>query len=172
MGSQPGRGLTPDQYIAVGLGERCRFSAAQKVAFDIVHTALFYLAFDRENNIVEWIRAGHDPALVYDPQTDQFEELKGPGLALGVVQDYEYQLQRKAGLKDGQIVIIGTDGIWESCNPDGEMFGKERLKDIVREMSARSADVILGRVFQEQAHFSEGVKKADDLTLVVVKVQH
>ena len=40
-----------------------------------------------------------------------------PGLALGVIEDFEYEPQYRTGLKPGQVIIIGTDGIWESCNP-------------------------------------------------------
>lgn len=149
-----------NQHLTEDLSESGRFMT------------LFYLAFDRKGGRLEWIRAGHDPALVYDSETDEFEELKGPGLALGVVQDYEYIMQSKSGLKAGQVVVIGTDGIWEGCNPEGEMFGKERLRDIVRQMSSRGADAILERVFQAQAEFSGGMKPADDITLVVVKVMH
>ena len=132
---------------------------------------MFYLALDRNTQQLEWIRAGHDPALIYDPEKDAFEELKGPGLALGVIDDYDYEPQRKNGLKPGQVIVIGTDGIWESCNPTGEMFGKERLMNIVRSMAAHNADTILEQVFQEHTEFSEGLKNEDDLTLVIVKIQ-
>jgi sigma-B regulation protein RsbU (phosphoserine phosphatase) len=147
-----------NQHLTEDLAESGRFMT------------LFYLDFDRNAKRLEWIRAGHDPALVYDPETDIFEELKGPGLALGVVQDYEYVLQSKNGLKAGQVVVIATDGIWEGCNPAGEMFGKQRLRDIVRRASSHPAETILERVFQAQEDFSDGVKTADDITLVVVKV--
>lgn len=132
---------------------------------------MFYLALDRQAAQLEWIRAGHDPAFIYDPEKDLFDELKGPGLALGVVENYEYELQRRNGLKPGQVIVIGTDGIWEGCNPSGQMFGKERLMRIVRSMAAHDADTIVETVFQEHADFSDGLKQDDDLTLVVVKIQ-
>lgn len=132
---------------------------------------MFYLALDRQSEQLEWIRAGHDPALIYDPENDCFEELKGPGLALGVAENYDYVLQRRNGLKPGQVIVIGTDGIWEGRNPSGEMFGKERLMDIIRQTAAQSSDAILEKVFQEHADFSGGLKSDDDLTLVVVKIQ-
>jgi sigma-B regulation protein RsbU (phosphoserine phosphatase) len=132
---------------------------------------MFYLALDRQSEQLEWIRAGHDPALIYDPVTDSFEELKGPGLALGVAESYDFVSQHRNGLKPGQVIIIGTDGIWESCNLSGEMFGKERLMKIVRSTAAHDADTILEKVFQGHTDFSDGLKSDDDLTLVVVKIQ-
>jgi len=132
---------------------------------------LFYLTLDVQSAKLEWIRAGHDPALIYDPVDDVFEELKGPGIALGVKGNYEYVLQQRTGLKPGQVLVLGTDGIWESSNSSGEMFGKERLMQVIRQTATQDADVILESVFQEHADFSNGLKSDDDLTLVVIKVQ-
>lgn len=131
---------------------------------------LFYLSIDEERTGVEWIRAGHDPALIYDPIQDRFEVLKGPGLALGVDQDYVFQSQTVTGMTEGQIIALGTDGIWEACNRNGEMFGKTRFKDSIRWHAAAGAKTILERVLQEHALFTQGVKSEDDITLVVVKI--
>ena len=58
------------------------------LTLDIFHTGrfmtMFYMSIDVENKNLSWVRAGHDPAIIYDPSVDQFEELKGTGLALGV----------------------------------------------------------------------------------------
>jgi len=132
---------------------------------------MFYMTLDRQSEQLEWIRAGHDPAIIYDPEKDLFKELKGPGLALGVVENYDYILQCKNGLNSGQVIVIGTDGIWEGRNPSGEMFGKERLMAIIRKMATYDASTILEKVFQEHTKFSDGLKNDDDLTLVVVKIQ-
>ena len=131
---------------------------------------LFYLTIDGERDSIEWVRAGHDPALIFDPQQDSFEELKGPGMALGVDHEFAYRSRRITGLRAGQVIVVGTDGIWEACNRNGEMFGKQRFKEIIRRNAAASAESILNKVFQEQAHFSRGMKPEDDITLVVVKI--
>lgn len=131
---------------------------------------LFYLTINSSEKCVEWIRAGHDPALLYDPGLDTFEDLMGPGLALGVDQDYTYEAQTKKGLTTGQVIVVGTDGLWEGCNTSGEFFGKERLKDLVRENSAKRADTILNCVLQEHTDFTKGMKSEDDITLVVIKL--
>jgi sigma-B regulation protein RsbU (phosphoserine phosphatase) len=56
----------------------------------------------------------------------------GTGLALGVDQNFVFEEYPKTGLRRGQIIAIGTDGIWEACNRDGQMFGKKRFKEIIR----------------------------------------
>jgi sigma-B regulation protein RsbU (phosphoserine phosphatase) len=131
---------------------------------------LFYLALSANRRRIEWIRAGHDPAWLYDPGRDRFAELAGPGLALGVDAAFTYKTQAQAGLARGQIIVLGTDGIWEGCSPEGEMFGKQRLKAVIRRHAGADAQTILAAVFAAHAAFTRGARVADDLTLVVVKI--
>jgi sigma-B regulation protein RsbU (phosphoserine phosphatase) len=131
---------------------------------------LFYLTIDPVKKRLDWVRAGHDPALVYDPMRDDFEELKGNGLALGVNEDFEFEENHRNGLANGQIIAVGTDGIWEAVNRDGEMFGKERLRNIIRQNAGAEAGDILSAVYDELDQFTRGQKTEDDITLVIIKV--
>lgn len=131
---------------------------------------LFCLTIDPDEKYLEWVRAGHDPALVYSPDKDEFEELMGSGIALGVSDGIQYSQNRKTGLVNGQIIAIGTDGIWEAFNTSGEMFGKERYQDIIRKYADRSADEILDGVYRELNDFTLGRKSDDDITLVIAKI--
>ncbi len=132
---------------------------------------LFYLTIDPAKDRIDWVRAGHDPALVYDPGRDEFKELKGSGVALGVNENFDYQENNLSGLANGQIIAIGTDGIWEALNSQGEMFGKERFRDIIRKNAAAGSGDILNAVYNELNQFTRGQKSEDDITLVVIKVQ-
>ena len=144
------------------------------LATDVLGTGkfmtLFYLAIDPEKRDLKWVRAGHDPALVYTPETDEFEELKGTGIALGVTDDFEYIENHKKGLINGQIIAIGTDGIWEAFNNDSQMFGKKRLRTIIQKHAQSPAEDILSAVYTGLHTFMDGAKSADDITLVIIKV--
>jgi sigma-B regulation protein RsbU (phosphoserine phosphatase) len=131
---------------------------------------LFYLTMDPQKDRINWVRAGHDPAILYDPQQDDFTELKGNGLALGVDDAIQYTENRREGLTNGQIIAIGTDGIWEAFNKKGKMFGKKRFRDIIRQNAKAGADDILNAVYNEINQFIEGQKTEDDITLVIIKV--
>jgi sigma-B regulation protein RsbU (phosphoserine phosphatase) len=131
---------------------------------------LFYLTVNARRDTVDWVRAGHDPAWLYDPATQRFEELMGPGMALGVEPDYVFLPGRRTGLQPGQVLVVGTDGIWEARNAGGEMFGRERFRDVIRRHAAQGAAVILEQVFQAHAAFTRGTRTEDDVTLVVVKL--
>jgi sigma-B regulation protein RsbU (phosphoserine phosphatase) len=116
------------------------------------------------------VRAGHDPALLYHPQTDAFEKLKGSGLALGVDQERDYIENVKENLKTGQILIMCTDGVWEAHNPAGDMFGKDALYEVIRQNSNSTADNILAAVVSAVKNFQDGMPAEDDITMVVAKM--
>jgi sigma-B regulation protein RsbU (phosphoserine phosphatase) len=132
---------------------------------------LFYGELDRSQLQLQWVNAWHDPAILYDLHTGQFQELKGKGMALGIFDDAAY-VQSERNVLPGQVLIIGTDGIWETHNPEGEMFGKDRLKDIIRSHADSSADEIVQNIMNVLEQFRYPLKKEDDVTLVVIKIIH
>ncbi|MGD9097706.1 MAG: PP2C family protein-serine/threonine phosphatase [Desulfobacterales bacterium] len=109
------------------------------------------------------------PALLYDPAADAFEELRGPGLALGLNEAVQYSAVRRVDVRHGQIMALGTDGIWEARNTHGEMWGKERLQDVIRARGGDSAGAIVDSVFDRLKAFTRGTLPEDDKTLVVVR---
>ena len=131
---------------------------------------LFYLTIDVSNRCLYWVRAGHDPAIFYDPETDTFEELRGAGIALGVDADGRYEQFQKAGLKKGQVIVLGSDGLWEARNPKGEMFGKEPIHQIIRQNPKAGAREILTSSFNAFNVFLGDRAPEDDVTLVVIKI--
>ncbi len=131
---------------------------------------LFYLEISPDEKALRWVRAGHDPALLYDPDIDKFKELKGKGIALGIDPDSKYQENIVRGLSKGQILLIGTDGLWEAQNIMGKMFGKERLMDLIRQNAASSSDGILKAIINSIKKFQDSVKQEDDITLLVIKI--
>ncbi len=131
---------------------------------------LFYLVMDPNERTVSWVRAGHDPAILYDPANDTFESLDSTGMALGVLEDCWYEEKKRTGLEDGQIIVIGTDGIWEAFNAKGEMFGKAKLFDIIRRNHHADAEKIVDAVIEALDRFLGGHKAEDDITLIVVRV--
>ena len=145
----------------------------QQISRDVKESGRFMTLFlceiDPVNAMIQWVNAGHEPAMILDRENGLFDDLTGGGLPLGVSENAPYQnFQRK--LESGQIILIGTDGIWESQNPSGDMYGKERFKDVVQKHAAEPANQILKAVMDEIDNFGQAQEKADDVTLVVVKV--
>jgi sigma-B regulation protein RsbU (phosphoserine phosphatase) len=146
----------------------------RQLAKDVEESGRFMTMFcseiDARTRCIRWVRAGHEPAIFYDPATNTIEELKGPGMALGVEESWQYEENQKAGLTRGQIIVVGTDGIWEAHNARGEMFGKESVFEAIRQNAAKSAKEIVAAIIDSLGRFRQDVIPEDDVTLVVVKV--
>ena len=132
--------------------------------------SMFFLEVDTLDKRLCWIRAGHEPAQFYDPATDEVTELSGEGVALGVLDDYRYQGHTLENWTPGSVILIGTDGIHESRSEKDEMFGKERLRDIIRKHAAQSAEFIQTEVIDTLRDFQGDSPQEDDVTLVVIKL--
>lgn len=130
---------------------------------------LFFGVFDPGRWTLDWVRAGHDPALLYDPQSDRFEILKGSGVALGIADDWSYAATTWKRFDEGQILLIGTDGIWEARNRRNAMFGKAALRDLIRQNARHDARDIRDAILEALDRFQEGSRPEDDITLIVVK---
>jgi sigma-B regulation protein RsbU (phosphoserine phosphatase) len=131
---------------------------------------MFYLSIDPIQKQLQWVRAGHDAAIFYDPGAGVFEELGGSGIALGVDENWNFEEYSKTGLRPEQIILLSTDGIWEARNRDGEMFGKEPIYDLLPNNSSLSANEILEAILGSLKNFRNGTRIEDDITLVVVKI--
>ncbi|HBZ54549.1 MAG TPA: phosphatase, partial [Syntrophobacteraceae bacterium] len=131
---------------------------------------VFLLLLDAGRRLICWSRAGHDPAIVYDPRSDVSTDWIGEGMALGVDELQSFEENKASQWQPGMIIVIGTDGIWEAENTDGEMFGKDRLRAVIREARQGSAADILQAILDAVRGFREEAPQLDDITLVVVKI--
>jgi sigma-B regulation protein RsbU (phosphoserine phosphatase) len=132
---------------------------------------MFFLALDTVTKQLEWVRAGHDPGLVYDPGSDSFSKLGGSGIALGVDAEWIYEANKKTDFANGQIIFLSTDGIWEARNKKGEMLGKEPILNTIRQNSSSDATQIIDAIFDILNKFIGEVKIEDDITSVIIKMQ-
>jgi len=129
---------------------------------------LFFLMIEAHNGRATWVRAGHDPALLYNPDSDHFEKLEGEGLPLGVDENWRYR-DYTVTVKPGQILILTTDGLWENRNTKGEMFGRERFKNFIRQNAGLAAKEIQVSIIEAVTNFQGKARQEDDITLVILK---
>ena len=131
---------------------------------------LFVCEIDTRNRVLRWVRAGHDPAVVYNIAADTFHELGGSGLPLGVTPDGQFE-EGTGAIGKQQILVIGTDGIWEAFDSQENRFGKERFKEIIRSSAHLPAKAMAERVIESVQDFRHPRKIEDDVTLVIVKFE-
>ena len=146
-----------NRQLAADIGESGQF------------VTLFLLCVDPVSRNLNWVRAGHEPAIFFDSVSGQFEGLGGEGMALGVEPDTVYTDNEKDNFNPGSIIVLGTDGTWESRNSSGEMLGKVVINNIIRETASQSAAEILDTIITKIVGFQGAKMSQDDLTLVVVK---
>ncbi|MBU0617411.1 MAG: SpoIIE family protein phosphatase [Planctomycetes bacterium] len=131
---------------------------------------LSFLLFDAQRKTVRWTSAGHDPVIVYTPASDSFSELAGGGIPLGIEPTWQFAEFGPQQLEAGQVIVVGTDGIWEARDPQERMFGKQRLRETIRAVAHGSARDISNAITNAVAEFRGVHSQDDDITLVVVKV--
>ncbi|TVM32580.1 hypothetical protein DQK91_15005 [Oceanidesulfovibrio marinus] len=130
---------------------------------------LFLLELDDANNTMRWVRGGHDPALLYHPASETLEYLYGDGVVLGVISDFQYTEHEARLDEPGDLLVLGTDGIWEARNANGDMYGKDRFEATVRANAHLDANGIFDAVITDLETFAAGTPFEDDVTLVVIK---
>lgn len=130
---------------------------------------LFYLELDAPARAVRWVRAGHDPAILYRRAADAFEELGGPGIPLGVLAERAWVQSERPWFEEGDVLLVGSDGIWETVSPRGEMFGKARVRALMRERRDEGAQAVRDALLQALEAFRGNAPVEDDVTLLVIK---
>ncbi len=130
---------------------------------------LFYGVLDAKTRSLEWTSGGHDPAIWLRRSTGKFEELPNTGVPLGIMEDATFDSVEPVTLESGDVVAIGTDGIWEAANAAGDMFGKDRMREVLSACADSSAAEIHNAVVAAVNEFLGQTHQQDDITLVIIK---
>jgi serine phosphatase RsbU (regulator of sigma subunit) len=132
--------------------------------------SMLLMTVDAARKEMRWATAGHEVPVIYDPQSDKFIELKGTGMVLGLKTNNTYTEEKFTDVRSGQIYLSLTDGLWETFNKEGDMFGMERVHELIRSYAHLSAAEISEKIIDEVTRFRGQERPEDDLTFVIVKV--
>jgi serine phosphatase RsbU (regulator of sigma subunit) len=141
-----------------------------------------YGVLDSVSGRFTYANAGHNPPLWVKPPSapkskrrgakvqggTQIERLTRTGMALGVELGVE-MAERSIDLAPGDALTFYTDGITEAFSPQDEIFGEERLLDVLRNLSSWSAAEMLDAIDAAVSEFIADVPPADDMTMMAVK---
>ncbi len=130
---------------------------------------LFYGVIDNETRTLTYVNAGHNPPIVLRKKTGEIEELSLTGVAVGALDDAEYE-QQELPLFPGDVIVLYTDGITEAVNDREEMYDVPRLIEIIRKNGDSSSQEIANEIIRSVFAFSGTQPQFDDITLMVVKV--
>lgn len=131
---------------------------------DSNYFTLFYGLYDKYSRVLVYSNAGHTAIpIVFEGEETRFLRAKGVPIS-PVFRDIRYNT-RKETLKQGESLLLYTDGITETTNLAGEEFGEERLREL---LSSIEGDV-LQQVIRVVNRYRWGEMK-DDIALMLMRV--
>jgi sigma-B regulation protein RsbU (phosphoserine phosphatase) len=91
------------------------------------------------------------------------------GLPLGVDGNAPIRCAAPIRLRPGELVLIVTDGLWETRSPDKRLLGIERVLRAARSLRQQPASVIVNTLYEDARTFAKQQQQQDDITIVVMK---
>ncbi len=129
---------------------------------------LFFGLLDPQRRTLDWVSAGQAPLFLYR-HNGQVEELSSSGIPLGILDSAEYSLEQTIEFSPGDMLMIGTDGLWETHNSEQEMFGSARIAELIEKHAGAPVTRISAELYAELQRFRGDQPNADDLTLMLIK---
>jgi len=129
-------------------------------------TAL-YGVLDTNTGEFSYARAGHEPPLLLHDNGDVHRLPHKPGMALGLWENItldEYSIF----LPQGSLLVLFTDGMTDCRNPQGQVFGLERIKTTMSGLWNATAQASCDNLFDTLMLYQSGSKQDDDVTLVAI----
>ena len=125
------------------------------------------LRIDRHARRAIVASAGHPPVIHSRAGHTTFIELFAPPLGVRLEHDVP---SRSIEIETGDVFVLHSDGVYESQNADGEIFGLDRLAALVAKHGDQHAEAIRDAIIGELEAFRDGGAQRDDVTIVVARI--
>lgn len=127
--------------------------------------SMFFAELEESGTLV-YVNAGHPPPILIKDSKE--EKLTRGGSILGPMENATFE-RGFAFMDPGDFLVMFSDGIFETMNADGEMFGEERIVNYFRENINKPVSSIVEGLFDYIYEFRNDDKLLDDATLFVIK---
>ena len=131
--------------------------------------SLFVGILDPKTSVLSWSSAGHNPPMHYRAATKDIVQLDATCPVLGVIQGVPFDRGEDAKIAKGDVLLLYTDGATEAPSPSGELFGEERLAEVIRGAAGADCAGVLDAVSRAITAWTGGAPNRDDITLLVVQ---
>ena len=137
-----------------------------------LYASLFYAEYEAATRVLRYVNAGHNAPMVLRWENSRCEvfHLESSGTALGLLEGSQFT-SKAFQLEKGDVFVAYTDGITESENLRGELWGQERLESLLRGCRDCGPAQIVSRILDGVLPFAKDCPQQDDMTLVVVRVK-
>ena len=131
---------------------------------------LFYARYDPLEKKITYSSAGHPPPILISNQGKEVKVLIDTDLVMGLDQTKEYR-DSYMKVESGDILILYSDGVVETFNPEEEFYGEKRLVQTVQENFQLSSIEIIQQVCKSIREFTGEKPLTDELTLVIARIK-
>jgi serine phosphatase RsbU (regulator of sigma subunit)/anti-sigma regulatory factor (Ser/Thr protein kinase) len=135
---------------------------------------IFYIILDSRNRVVSYASAGHNPMILYRASTEQTYYLNPVGFPVGIalpdISLFDQTVENdRINLRSDDILVIITDGVTEAMNSTRDLFGDERLLEVIRANGHLPVQDFVRNCRDSILQFTKGFQQNDDITIVAVK---
>ena len=154
--------------VVLGKVNRLLYKTIEKNSF----VSMFYAVLDPVKHTLLYARAGHNPGIFCSFKETNSKLLVSRGMALGLEEGKifnETLHEDTIELKNGDVVVLYTDGFTEAMNASLEQFGEKKLIEIVEKNRYKSSNDLLNLILKDVRKFTKEHPQHDDMTIVVLK---
>jgi len=155
----------------------CLRAVNSEIYDDVIEGAFIsalYGVLDIPGRRFTFARAGHPPPVIYNPARDpKVQILKSNGIALGVDGGHnfiEHMEQSSVDLRDGDLLLLYTDGMTEINDAKGEELGVEGFMSIVAKFAERPIEDMINQIWYSLEKLFRSTGQLDDMTMLAVRV--
>jgi serine phosphatase RsbU (regulator of sigma subunit) len=131
------------------------------------YVTFFMAALDPPTGVLTYVNAGHNPPLLIRAG-GAVEKLQEGGMVLGFFESVRYN-DGLVELRRGDTLLVFSDGVTETWNPQGDEFGEEGLTALALRSGGLDAASLQDEILRHLDVFAAGAKATDDRTLIVLK---
>ena len=158
-----------------GKSPRAVFETVNKILCENNDTSMFVTAFMGFYNIASgrfvYVNAGHNPFYARRSGKDYETVNVKPNFILGCMENISYA-EEEITLEPGDAIYLYTDGVTEAMTAGKKMFSEERLLEALKKNKDAPPRQLLSAIKQEIDIFANGAEQADDITMLVLEVDH
>ncbi|MBP7635580.1 SpoIIE family protein phosphatase [Candidatus Ozemobacteraceae bacterium] len=143
---------------------------AARLANLYAFVTLVFARLNMHQKTLQIVNCGHPPVLVYRQEESRFFTIDSTRPPLGISDVLDYSCTT-VSMRRGDIIVFLSDGVTEARNPDGEMFGLERIKDVVRLGAPLPAGELVAAIRDAVQRFVGTRGLEDDFTCLVVRLE-
>ena len=116
----------------------------------------------------KFISAGHNPTYLFRAATGQIEELASNNMIVGAFSFASYH-SGTLYLNKGDVLVVYSDGLTEAENPQGDMLGEDRVKEVICREASAGAKQLEEKLLETIQNFTVGRSQTDDITITIVE---